>query len=149
MAAKQRPAIRASDLHTELVRYVDVTIPTASVLALNGTPYQLLAAPPAGFINIFDGARISLDYNSAAYGSLHDATIRYTNGSGQTCATLTASGFFDATSDQVRYLYPVAAAAFTPVANAKLVLFVGTGEMTTGDSPLKVRLFYHRVPTGL
>jgi hypothetical protein len=36
----------------------------------------------------------------------------------------------------------------TPVANAALVLHMLTGEITTGDSPLHVRVFYRVVPVG-
>lgn len=149
MAARQRPAIRASEFHVENVRYRDVVIATASVKTLYSAPYTLVPAPASGLVTIFEGARIALDYGSAAYGTLHDATIRYTDGSGQVCATLTASGFFDATADQLRFLYPVAAAAFTPVKEAALVLYVGTADMVTGDSPLRIRTFYRQVPTGL
>lgn len=143
-------AVAEAALDAALIgNYVDVTIPYADVRTLNTAPYQLVAAPAAGYMLVFDGIRISLDYGAAAYTSVQDATIRYTNGSGQTCATLTGSGFFSATADAVRYLYPVAAAAFTPVAEAAIVLAGETGNMADGDSPLNIRVFYHVVPTGL
>jgi hypothetical protein len=147
MTAKK--AIRSAELHSELVRYKDVTIPTASVLAAYTTPYTILAAPPAGYFNIFEGARVTLDYAGVAYASVQDATIRYTDGSGQTCATLTGSGFFDATADASRYLYPVHLAAFAPVAAAVLVFVIASADIVTGTSPIKIRVFYRRVPTAL
>lgn len=135
--------------NAEIVSYVDTTISTTAVKAAFTTPVSLVTAPGAGYVNIFMGARVALDYNSAAYATINDAVIAYTNGSGQVCATLTASGFLDATSDQIRFLYPVAAAAFTPVANAALVFAIGTANPITGNSPLYVRTFYRTVPTGL
>lgn len=136
-------------LNAGMISYADVTISATAVKAAYTTPVSLVATPGAGYINLFQGARVTLDYGTAAYASVNDAVIAYTNGSGQVCATLTASGFLDATSDQVRFLYPVAAAAFTPVANAALVFAIGTANPTTGDSPLKVRIFYRTIPTGL
>lgn len=51
----------------------------------------------------------------------------------------------DATADAFRYVEPTTTAAMTPVANAPLVLHLLTGEITTGNSPLKLRLLYREL----
>lgn len=127
-----------------------VTVSTAELLALNTTPKTLLAAPGANKAIIVAGAFLWLDYNSTAYDGIaagEDLAIRYTNGSGQLVATIEATGFLDATADAIRYVYPISTAAITPVANAAVVLFMETGNIATGNSPLKVRLNYRIVDT--
>lgn len=130
----------------------EVTVSTAEVLALNATPKTLVAAPGAGKLLVFMGAIIALDYNSAAYAGIaagEDLAIKYTDGSGVIASTtLETTGFLDQTSDQIRTIRPLAT-DITPVANAPLVLHLLTGEITTGNSPLKLTVFYRIVATGL
>jgi len=126
----------------------DITISTAELLALNATPKELVAAPGATKAIIPIDAQLWLDYNSAAYagiGATEDLEIRHTDGSGQLFGTVETTGFLDATADAYRHIYPLAAEASTPVANAALVMNLAAGEITTGNSPLKVRLRYRTV----
>jgi len=129
-----------------------VTVTTAEVKALNATPKELLPAPGAGYANVVDSAVLHLDYNSAAYAGIaagEDLEIRYTNGSGQLVATIETTGFLDQTADQVRFVQPGSATYITPVANAAIVLDLASGEIITGDSPLKVKIYYRVIPTAL
>lgn len=129
-----------------------VTVSSAELLALNATPKTLVAAPGAGSALVFEGATLFLDYNSTAYDGIaagEDLTIRYTNGSGQLVSTIETTGFLDATADALRYVYPATTAAITPVANAALVLHLSTGEIATGNSPLKIQINYRVVPATL
>jgi hypothetical protein len=145
-----RKAILATDLHRENQRYPDTAITAAELLAMNATPKTIVAAPPAGFVSIFEGAILIYDYLTAFTATIRDLEIRYTDTSGQLCATaVTGSGFLDATSDQIRYVYPVFSATFTPVAAAAIVLDCKTGELGTGTSTMRVRCFHRRMPTGL
>lgn len=137
-------------------KFVDVTVSSAEILALNATPKTLVAAPGAGRALIFEGALAFLDYGAAAYAGIaagEDLSIKYTNGSGTAVGEAEATGFLDATADAIRYIRPTGAASgvsdITPVANAALVLHMLTGEITTGDSPLKLRVFYRDIPTTL
>lgn len=121
----------------------DITITTAQLLALNATPQSLIPAPGAGFIVVPKMATLFLDYNSAAYDGIaagEDLVIRYTNGSGAAIGTVEATGFLDQTTDQTRLIQ----FAFngTPAANAAVVLHMSTGEIATGNSPLKIKLHY-------
>lgn len=122
-----------------------VTVSSAELLALNATPKTLIAAPAAGHALILVAAEFWLDYNSAAYAGIasgEDLTIKYTDASGAVLATIETDPFLTATADAFRYVEPVTTAAITPVAAAPLVLHLLSGEITTGNSPLKVRLLY-------
>lgn len=117
------------------------TIAATSVRTLNATPISIIAAPGAGYAVIPKVIEIFLDYGTAAYDSVDsgdDLEIRYTDGSGSLIATIEATGLMNATSDQVRIVIP--SGTITPVANAAVVITLGTGEVysAAGDSPLKV-----------
>lgn len=125
-----------------------VTVSSAELLALNATPKTLVAAPGAGKALILVAAELWLDYGSAAYDGIaagEDLTIKVSDAAGATLATVETTGFLDATADAFRYVEPTTTAARTPVANAPLVLHLLTGEITTGDSPLKLRVLYREV----
>jgi hypothetical protein len=128
----------------------EVTVSSAELLALNATPKTLVAAPGAGKAIVPTLVTLFLDYNSAAYDGIaagEDLALKYTDASGATLATIEATGFLDATADAVRFAFPTTTAAFTPVANAPLVLHMLTGEIATGNSPLKVRVDYKIIDT--
>lgn len=130
----------------------NVTVATGELLALNATPKQLIAAPGSGKALILIDAQFNLPYNSAAYAGIaagEDLEIRYTNGSGQLVATVETTGFLDATANAFRHVYPAAAAAITPADNAALVLDLAVGEITTGNSPLKVRVRHREITLAL
>lgn len=123
-----------------------VTVTAAQVKALNATPKEIVAAPGAGKALILEDAELFLDYGSAAYAGIasnEDLQLRYTNGSGQLIATVEATGFLDLTADAYRFVRPTG--EITPPANAAIVLCMSTGEVITGDSPIKVRPRYRTV----
>lgn len=123
----------------------DVTVSANELKALNATPKQLVPAPGAGLILVPELVQLFLDYGSAAYDGIaagEDLNVRYTNGSGALAVTIEATGFLDATADAYRWAIPTTGAAVAGVANAALVLSMATGEIATGDSPLKVRTHY-------
>jgi hypothetical protein len=125
----------------------DVTISSAQLLALNATPQTLVPAPGAGRALIFMGAQLHLPAGTA-YGGIaagEDLSFKYTNAAGAAVAQVEATGFLDQATAQSRYVHPAAAADINPVANAPLVLHMLTGEITTGTSPLKVRVFTRTV----
>lgn len=137
------------------VQSATVTIATAAVKTLNATPVELVPAPGAGYANVLIGALAFLDYNSAAYDGVasgEDLAIKYTDGSGLQVAAFETTGFLDQTSDQIRYVAPTVQtsnAGQTIVANAALVAHMLTGEIATGNSPVKIRCYYRVVPTTL
>ncbi len=139
----------AGDADALPLYFADVTVSTSELLALNTTPKQLVAAPGAGNILMLDSAQLWLDYATTAYDGIasgEDLSIKYTNGSGAEVAQIEATGFLDGTADETRYVKAASAAAVQPVANAALVLSMLVGNIATGDSPLKVRVFYRVLP---
>jgi len=136
------------------VQFVEATISTAQVLALFGTPITLVAAAGAGKVLVPLRCAVILDYNSVAYNGVaagEDLAIRYTDASGVIGLTVETTGFLDQASDQVRTgaVDAGAAAAIVPVANSPLVLHMTAGEIATGNSPLRVKLWYAIFSTGL
>lgn len=141
----QAGAVIATD--TGVVQ-VDVTISTAELLALNAAPKELVAAPGAGKAIILVDAQAFLDFATTGYDGIaagEDLALRYTDGSGAIVAEIEATGFLDAVADAYRHVYPLADAAKTPVANSALVAHMKSGEIATGDSPLKLRVRYRVV----
>ena len=141
-------------------RVADRTVTTAQLLALNATPISVIPAPGAGYANVLDAVILYLPAGTAYAGIAagEDLAFKYTDGSGQECfSRVETTGFLDQTTAQMRYVTG-ASAAFagvptdalaTPTANAAIVIQVLTGEITTGTSDLKLRLFYRVIPTTL
>ncbi len=134
------------------VQSVDVTISAAEMLALFASPRTLVQAPGAIYALVFVGAIAFLDYNSAAYAGIaagEDLAIKYSDAAGLEVGQCEATGFLDQTADQLRYIRPHHAASganqITPVPNAPLVLHMLTGEVITGNSPLKLRVYFRRI----
>ena len=128
-----------------------IQITTAELKALNATPKTLVAAPGAGKANILEACQAFLDYESAAYADIaagDDININYTDDSGDTVATIECTGFLDQTNDEYRWAKPVITNV-TPVANAALVAHMATGEVTTGDSPLYLKVWYRQITLAL
>lgn len=135
-----------------LERHVDVTITAAQMLALFATPRELVAAPGAGFCNIFERAVLHKPAGTAYSGIAagEDLSVKYTNASGLEVSQIEATGFLDQATAQTRFARPHAAASannsITPVENAALVLHLLVGEITTGDSNLLLRVYFRVVP---
>ena len=143
------PALQSTGMQA-----LDVTILPAAMLTLNATPVTLIPAPGAGLMLIFEGAHLSMTYGSAAYAGIaagEDLAIKYTGTGGLQVGSCETTGFLDQTSNQLRFVRPYAAASLvsdiTPVANAPLVLHMLTGEIITGNSPLKLRVFFRLLPS--
>ena len=131
----------------------DVTITSAQLLALFATPQPIVPAPGVGFANILDGI-VAYKPAGVAYAGVaggEDLSVKYTDGSGTELLEIETTGFLDQTTAQTRIGYPFRAASgissVTPTANAALVMQILTGEITTGDSDLKLRVYYRILPT--
>ena len=135
---------------SEGVAHLSVTVTSAEVLLLRATPKELVPAPGAGKILMLQDALLQLDYNSAAYTeSADNLAIKYTDGSGVAVSdAIEATGFIDQTADTTTRGVPVKDAIVANAAceNAALVLHnTGDGEYATGDSPLRVDVYYRIV----
>jgi hypothetical protein len=133
----------AGNVYDEIIT-ANVVVSSAELLALNATPKTLVAAAGAGKIIVPVDVQLMLDFATTAYDGIaagEDLALKYTNASGAICATVETTGFLDAVADAHRIIH-AQEAAYAPVANAALVLHLLTGEIATGDSPLKVRVRY-------
>lgn len=137
-----------------MVRTVQIT--SAQVLALNATPIELVPAPGANKAIVFDGAVIQKPAGTAYAGVAtgEDLAIKYTDENGLDVGECEMTGFADQTTAQVRFVRPVVQgtapiSSFTPAANAALVAHMLAGEITTGDAPFNVRVYYRVVDTVL
>lgn len=122
----------------------DLTITSAQLLALNATPITFLAAQGANTI-IVPQMLIAQHAGGTAYAGIaagEDIQLKYTNASGAAAfPILETTGFLDQTTAQ-RRIVGGDATNITPVVNAALVVHLLTGEITTGNFPLDLRLFY-------
>lgn len=147
----ERPAATLSVVPVRTL-HRDVLVPAASVLALNATPVTLVPAPGTGLALSFVRAVIHKPAGTAYAGIAagEDLSFRYTDGSGTEMGECEATGFLDQATAQTREVVRYAAASLisssTPTANAAIVLHMLAGEITTGDSPLHVRVIYHIIP---
>lgn len=116
------------------VRRAEGTLTNAQMLAIRATPITLVAAPGAGYINVFEGLDIAFDHTAAYTETADNLAVRYTNGSGVICSeTLETTGFVDAAADAFISIKKAISALMT--ANAALVLHnTGDGEFGGGNA---------------
>lgn len=134
------------------VQHETVTVPTAALLALAATPYELVPAPNSAFMIEFLEATVQLDYNSVAYAE--DAggsnlAIKYTDASGvQVSQDIEVTGFIDQTEDMVTcalFKKNVIVSKAGCAGQALVLHNIGAGELVTGDSPLVLDITYRLV----
>lgn len=132
-----------------VIKSVDLLLSTAQVKALNGTPITVLAAVGAGVYAEFLGAYVFIDYVSAAYASDAGEDLVFQNLSGGAEVSQSIDGtVFHATADALIWVGPKGDEANTTntmVANGGFEVTVKTGEWITGDSPIKIRLYYREI----
>lgn len=133
-----------------LVAVVDVTISSAELLALHATAKEIIPTPGANKAIIVLGALADMEYNSAAYDGIaggEDLVLAYTNVNGTALAKFETTGFLDQATSQKRYASPTqyGDTNLNPTANAAVVLALLSGEIATGNSPLKIRVWYRVV----
>ena len=125
-----------------------ITVSSAELLALFATPKTIVPAPGAGKILVFERALIHKPAGTAYSGIAagEDLSFKYTDQSGTELSRVSSTGFLDQATAQERHATGYRAASglagFTPTANAAIVLGLLLGEITTGNSPLYVQVFY-------
>ena len=135
------------------VRFVDVQLTNANLLALLGTDIVLVAAPGAGKAIVVHGIYMYFDVTTTAY-TIGTATLQINYASdGADIAQITEAGFLDTATDAGRW-YLLGGAIATPVitvpvANVGVVMRALTADMTGGNAAntLSVRTFYSVVDT--
>lgn len=135
-------SVDKTQLALGILQYTDTTLSTAQILLLNTTPISLVAAPGSGLVLLPVALYATLTYVAAAYSAnAAGFTVRYTNGSGQTTAMTLTQGFIQSSANAIFHVV-AGATAIIPVANAALVAYADSANPTTGDSAIKIRVFY-------
>lgn len=130
-------------MNENLVKYADVTISSAEVLALFTSQKTLVAAPGANFAVIPLAIYSTIDYGAATYDAGTDTLdVKYNGGSAIMSLT---NAFVESAADAMMYVEK-AEAAFTPLANTAIVAKMSSANPITGDSAIKIRVYYRTVP---
>lgn len=111
-----------------------VTIPTASVLTANSSPYELIPAPGAGRYIVILGAYMSVDYAGVAYATNVNVIIRIGT-------TQLVSSFITISNTADKAAVFQMQAVTIPI-NQNCNFFVQNGNPTDGNSDVKVTLVY-------
>jgi hypothetical protein len=131
------------------IRTASIALSIAQVKALRATPAVLVPAPGAGrALQLISGV-IIYDYAAVYTETADNLVARYTNGSGAAASqVIEATGFLDATTDELRPILPANDADM--VANAALVLHNnGDGELGGTGSPIRIFVQFAVITTGL
>ena len=124
-----------------------LTLTAAQILALNGTPVQIVAAPGAGKILLPILGTAQYKFNTTAYANVTGAIL--TIGPSPLAATgqgieFQATGLIDQTVNTIDLEPVFCTGPQTNWANLALVITNegGSGEFTTGDGTLVITLWY-------
>jgi len=120
----------------------EVSLTSTEILALYDSPKELVAAPGSGKVLQFAGAVGFLDFNSTAYDTAGILTIKYTDGSGTAVSDAVAAAALCNQADDCYEEFAKTSAETELTANAALVLTCDTANPASGDSPMKIKIFY-------
>lgn len=124
------------------VHYKQVRITSAQLKAIVATDVELVAAPGAGKVIVPLWAILTMDYGTATYAwanSDHGITV----GDMAMDNDAAAQALIEATSDFSVRLTPLAGDTVLTANSALKLTASGTGEPTTGDGTLVVKVAYH------
>lgn len=126
------------------VSAVKVSLTSAQILALNGTPIQLLAAPSAGTVYQILGVMGRINFLTAAYAT--NTELDVIDATTSDILFSDASSLLAATSTKVAVLTPKTPAAGTIVTAAGAInAKVATGNPITGAGSVDLYLTYRTV----
>ena len=126
---------------TAPIRYKTIKVTSAEILALNGTPKVLVAAPGAGRAIEFVSAALHLDYGTATYTGNGTLTVRTTTNTSVLSGILAAAELLHSTVDKIAAMAPASTGIGLDI-NDGIELFEPTGECTVGNSTLTVIVGY-------
>jgi len=133
------------------LKYADVEITSALILAAYTKEIALVAAPGAGKFIEFVSLTLAYDYGATAYtvGSMGSWRVRYVGSATWQSASVSPTGFIDQTTDQVRISLPPTTSAYTPLVNTGIELVCTAADPTAGDGVIHARVVYRVLETGL
>lgn len=127
-------AVTLDKVANTVVAVEPILITNGQVLNLNSTPATLLPAYGANTVTEIVSVVLKYNYVTAAFtiGSATNLQVKYTDASGAAITTTQAvTGMLDQTTNQLRLL-PLNGTAYTPVANAAVVLSLAGANVTGG-----------------
>lgn len=142
------PGIVSRGLSPSLIQYHEAELTSAQVLTLNATPVTVLPAPPPGHVIEFISALCILDYNSATYASNGVFSFQYAGG-GTTVSDSVAAAAFLHQADDAAVICQALSAEVELTQATGLEVTVASGEVDTGDSPIRLKIAYRVHDTGL
>jgi len=148
------PGIPSRALNPGLIQYSERDLTSAEVLTLNASPVEVVPAPGAGQVLEFVSAVLILDYGTATYASNGVANLLC--GSTKVSTNIAAATLLHQANDAVVWVgagfQDTAGAdqdAIELEANAALKFSVDTGEVDTGNSPVRIKVAFRVHATGL
>lgn len=123
--------------------FIDINIPTASVLTLNTVPYAIIPAPGAGFAVIMKEVFATVTYNSIAYtcNSAGASFLGKSDGSGANHGIVLTQTFIQASASTAIHARGTSTAV-VPVANEGVWLKATSTDPASGNSAIKLRAWY-------
>lgn len=145
-------AIFRRDILTQKFQEIDNTIfveevelSAANIIAMNGTPVELVAAKGATKVIEFVGATYIFDFDSSQFTG-GGAVVIEEETSGTDLSSELAVGVVQAAADSLTSVTPVAA---TLTADKGLFITNDTAAFAAGDSVMRVKVSYRVHTTGL
>lgn len=152
------PVLNTPSVNGQTLSVATGTVTTGEILALNGTPIELIATPGANKAIVVDEIQLFLDFNSAGYAAdaAEDLTIEYSAGTDIAVIDNDVVTFLTAVADahwigKNFAIYDVSVAGtgdgvlLGGFDNEAVDMTIATGNVITGDSPIKYRITYHVV----
>jgi hypothetical protein len=147
--------IAKADLATDLVQYQDTTLTALQVKALFTTPIVVVTAPGAGKMIIVQEMFVTMVYGAATYScNASGASLFYkSTAAGQAVGITLTQAFIQASSGSnyahVRGGVTLITDVTANLDNQAVAIKAATSDPTTGDSPIKIRVYYRVVPCPL
>jgi len=131
-----------------ILKYAEVIITPAELLALFTTSKELVPAPGAGYVLELVSAVLILDHGGTDYATAGNLTIATGTTGTALSDTVGAGDFLQASADAIRCVQALSADVQLD-ANESLVLACATANPTAGDGPVRVKVVYRVHATGL
>lgn len=125
-------AISSADLADGLSKIVEVPLTSANILAMNGAPVTLIAAPGAGKVIIVESILLKMVTTATQYANGGAVEFRYTNGSGAKVSADIAAAVITAGAGTSYTHVAGVTTSLTAIANAALIVTNATAAFITG-----------------
>jgi hypothetical protein len=124
------------------MNYQDFKLTAAQMDTGNATPVQILAAPPAGFMNVIFGIMTKIAPGATPF-ELGSGTLGYllTDGSGAAVATAVPNASVESATTAYYWSVPLAVAALA----ATKIVAKPSADVTAGDGAVYGRIYYRTI----